>query len=93
MDVENASNAPGANVQQYYYWPDQTSGQQWYFENAGNGYYYIRSALGTYLDVQGGVATSGRNIQTYTGNGSAAQKWKLEAEFPFYGTENSDFYI
>ena len=77
MDVHNGSREAGANVKQYPDWMDNNEAQQWYFEDAGNGYYYIHSALGTYLDVSGGVSANGQNIQTYTGNESAAQKWKL----------------
>ncbi len=78
LDVYGASDAAGTNVQQYYYWPSETRAQQWVFEDAGDGYYFIRSALGTYLDVLSGVAADGQNIQMYTGNGTAAQKWRLE---------------
>ncbi len=78
LDVTNESDAAGTNIQQYYYWPEQTKAQQWYFEDAGNGYYYIRSALGTYVDVLGGVAANGQNVQMYPFNGTDAQKWKLE---------------
>ncbi len=78
LDVTNESDAAGTNIQQYYYWPEQTKAQQWYFEDAGNGYYYVRSAVGTYVDVLGGVAANGQNVQMYPFNGTDAQKWKLE---------------
>ena len=78
LDVSEASGEAGTNVQQYVDWLADNKAQQWCFEDAGDGYYYIRSALGTYLDVQDGITSEGQNIQAYTGNGSAAQKWELE---------------
>lgn len=42
---------------------------------AGN--YYIKSALGTYLDVYGGIPASGTNVWAYGFNGTVAQKWTL----------------
>lgn len=33
---------------------------------------------GLYLDVSGGTASSGTNVQIYTGNKTASQKWKFE---------------
>lgn len=42
-------------------------------------YHYLRNMLsGLYLDVSGGVASSGTNVQIYTGNKTASQKWKFE---------------
>lgn len=77
MDVEGASAASGTNVQQYPLWGDNNLAQKWVFEDAGNGYVYIRSKLGTYLDVSYESTTDGTNLWTYRFNGSDAQKWRL----------------
>ena len=55
-----------------------SEGQLWSFIDAGNGYYYLRSKLGTYIDLQNGSMNDGNCIWTYTLNKSAAQKWKIE---------------
>lgn len=49
----------------------------WAIESAGNGYYYIRSKCGNYLDNSNGSTKLGNNVITYPFNGSAAQKWKF----------------
>ena len=90
VDVSGASSEPGTNVQQYNYWPSETKAQQWYFEDSGDGYYYIQSALGTYLDVQSGVAADGQNVQTYTRNGSTAQKFRLDMSSPSINSVSID---
>ena len=54
--------------------------QLWKFIDNGDGSFYIKSKLGTVIDVSGGVIQSGRNVQMYTMNGSSAQKWKLDSE-------------
>lgn len=53
--------------------------QRWVFEDAGDGYVFIRNQLGYYLDVNGAVNANGTNVQTYVFNGSDAQRWKLES--------------
>ncbi len=47
--------------------------------NMGNGSYYIRSKLGTVIDVTNGSIQTGTNIQMYTLNYSSAQKWTLKS--------------
>ena len=76
LDVAEKSKAAGANVQQWDYVAGSIN-QLWRFIPAGNGYYYIQSKLGTYLDIAGGNGSNGTNVWMYTGNKSAAQKWKL----------------
>ena len=46
-------------------------------ETNEDGYYYIRSALGTCVDAYGGVAQNEVNIDAYFCNSTNAQKWKL----------------
>lgn len=50
---------------------------QWALESAGNGYYYIRSKSGNYLDNSGGRTSLGNNVGTCRKNQTAAQKWKF----------------
>ena len=48
-------------------------------KDAGDGYYSIISKCnGLYLDVYGAMANNGTQMQIYEGNGSNAQKFKLE---------------
>lgn len=77
VDVAGGRAAAEVNVQQYEL--NSTKAQSWYLEYAGNGYYYIRSALGSnlYLDVCGAGTSNGTNIWIHTGNKSLAQKWKF----------------
>lgn len=76
MDVDNWTPDPTTNVHQY----DLHSGdnQLFRFYDAGNGYCYIKSKLGCYLDVQNGDSVNNTNVWMYTFNESTAQKWKLE---------------
>lgn len=74
--LDTTANAIGqANVQQW----DATGaeGQQWRFEDAGDGWVYIRNLWGYYLDVAGGGTAPGTNVETYSFTGGPAQKWKL----------------
>ena len=77
MSVAYGASATGVscNVMQYD-WLD-ASIQKWRFMDAGNGYVYIQSACGAFLDVQGGVMLDGTNVGTFTFNGSYAQKFRL----------------
>ncbi|MBQ9002603.1 MAG: RICIN domain-containing protein, partial [Eggerthellaceae bacterium] len=56
---------------------DGSNGQNWFFEDAGDGYVYIRNLWGYYLDVDNGTDEDSRNVQVFPFNGSIAQKWKL----------------
>ncbi len=54
----------------------------WFFEYAGDGFFYIRSKhSGLYLEVQSGTSLqmriSGRNVQQAEFTGEANQQWKL----------------
>lgn len=78
LDVFGGNGYQGCNVGIWssngYY---ATDNQLWAFEYAGNGYYYIKSKTGFYLDVSGGANANKTNIQIWTGNRTNAQKWKL----------------
>lgn len=75
VDVVNADPSPGTNVQQYDY--NGSDAQLFRFYDAGNGYCYIKSKLGCYVDVNGGINVNNTNVQIYTFNATTAQKWKL----------------
>lgn len=82
MQVEGASAENGANVQQW--GTDGTSVHDiWKFYSAGNGYYYIASAVGdggTYvLDVAGKKTDNGTNVDIYQYNGGTNQQFMLTA--------------
>ena len=68
----------GSNVKQYKI--TNTTRQFWKFNDEGNGYYSIRLASDNSmaLDVAGGTAKEGANIQVYKFNGSDAQLFSLE---------------
>ncbi len=72
----NNGTISGSNVKQY--WENTTDAQQWIMEPAGDGCYYIVSRLsGLCLDIKGGDAVEGNNIQMAVKNGSRSQKWKF----------------
>ena len=74
-DVATASPESGTNIIQYEH--HQGGSQQFRFYDAGDGYCYIKSSLGTYMDVQNGDNVNNTNVWAYSFNGSNAQKWKL----------------
>lgn len=77
LEIRDGSDTAGAYIQQSE-WDKTSEAQKWCFINAGNGEYYIASALGTYVDVWSGQNENGTPIWAYTFNGSEAQKWILE---------------
>ncbi|MCM1506025.1 MAG: RICIN domain-containing protein [Ruminococcus flavefaciens] len=80
MEVESAKAEAGANVQQ---WGADGEAVQntWKLQDAGDGYYYIRSYVGDgktyYLDLTAGKATDGTNIEIWAKNEKDAQKFKF----------------
>lgn len=85
LQVADAAAKNGANVQQW--GTDGTSVHDiWKFYSAGEGYYYIASAVGdggTYvLDVAGKKTENGTNLDIYQYNGGANQQFML--------TQNAD---
>lgn len=77
LDIAGGNSKDGAVVQQYDY--NGSYAQQWRFVDAGEGYCYIQSRLGTYLERKDGSTNEGTRIQTYTLNFSNAQKWRVES--------------
>ena len=54
-----------------------TVGQKWYLTNVGDGYITLKNGHNYMLDVERGLNEDKTNIQVYTGNGLAAQQFKL----------------
>ena len=76
LEVKGGSSAAGTAIQQNTLNRNSLA-QKWCFMSAGDGYYYLCSAIRRYLDVSTPVNSSGTPVWTYTFNGSTAQKWKL----------------
>ncbi len=80
LEVKDGNAANGENIQQ---WGANGEGEWnvWRLYSAGDGYYYVYSALGdgkTYvLDVAGKKADDGTNIDLYQYNGGDNQKFKF----------------
>lgn len=52
--------------------------EHWFFEYAGNGYFYIRSRWsGKYLDVAGPSGNNGASIIQWSGLNRSSQQWRL----------------
>ena len=77
LDVANASDTNGANVQQWT--GNGNSCQKWYITNLGNNYVTIKSGMtgGRMLDVNGGKSADGTNIQIWPANGKDSQTFKV----------------
>lgn len=76
LDIQNGSKANRTPIQQYK--QNNSDAQKWQFVDAGNGYYYIQSKLGTVLDCTDGKTTVGTKLQSFTLNRTNAQKWRLD---------------
>ncbi len=79
LDVAGGSQANGTNIQQ---WESNGSdAQRWVFEEADNGYYYIRWLDGKYMDADGMVngkkPSNNVNIQSWSFTGDTNQLFKL----------------
>ena len=78
VEVANANDSNGANVQQY-----QGNGnacQKWYVTNKGNNYITLKNGMsgGRMLDVVNGSNTDGANIQIYQANNLDPQTFKVK---------------
>lgn len=77
-DVLNWSLDSGADI--ILYAGGLGDNEQWFFEYAGDGFFYIRSKhSGLYLEVATGNAYSGGNVQQGAYSGKQLQQWKLLA--------------
>lgn len=75
--VDVAVGIAGNEVNVQLWEQNGTDAQLFRFEDAGNGYLFIKNKLGYYLDVYLGQCKDEQNIQTYQKNGGNNQKWKL----------------
>ncbi|MEL6919344.1 MAG: RICIN domain-containing protein, partial [Bacteroidota bacterium] len=75
MDIQYGNRNSRANV--WMYASNRSHGQKWKRIATGDGFFYIQSKLGHYLDVKGGVGRDKTPIWTYTLNRSKAQKWRF----------------
>ncbi len=78
VEVANANDSNGANVQQY-----QGNGhacQKWYVTNKGNNYITLKNGMsgGRMLDVAYGTDADGTNIQIYDANNLDPQTFKVK---------------
>ena len=73
--LHTSDSAVNCNVHQWEGYSHKNA--QWTLEDAGNGYFYIRSRNGGYLDNSNGSTRPGNNVISYPGNRSAAQRWKF----------------
>ena len=81
LDVEGANDGDGARVLTYT--PNGTAAQKWSLEKVdallSEGVYSIRSNVsGASIDVDGGLSSSGANVQVWQWNGTPAQRFLLE---------------
>ena len=51
--------------------------QKWIFEDNKNGYFFIRNALGWYMDVYHSDTKNGNPVNIHPFNGSKAQQFKI----------------
>ncbi len=65
----------------------------WFFEDAGDGYVYIKNRTGYYLDVQFDRAVNNANIQLYHFVGNNSQKWRLEEVTDYYSLPDGVYKI
>lgn len=75
LHVANSSTASGAKV--VLMLGKGSKNSKWLFEDILNGYYLIKSDLGTYLDVQWGSDIDGTPIHMWTKNKGSAQQWRI----------------
>lgn len=80
LEVKDGTAEDGANVQQWgAYGP--TASNTWRLVSDGNGFYYLVSQLAGgetyYLDVAGGNAANGTNVQIWEKSGSKGQQFTM----------------
>ena len=76
LDAARGGTTAGTNIIQFN--AKRSENQKWYIQDAGNGYYYIRTAGGLLcLDVWGGQAANGANVQLWGFNGGNNQRFRF----------------
>ncbi|MCH3944136.1 MAG: RICIN domain-containing protein [Atopobiaceae bacterium] len=89
VDISGRSTANGGNAQMYA--GNETPAQRFRATfvrvgSQGYGYYTFANVYsGKVLDVSGGGTTKGTNVQQWSSNGTAAQKWSLGASSTYGG--------
>ena len=83
LDAAGDGRGNGTNVQSYRY--NGTPAQHWFVQYVGKrgdapAYRILGASSGLALDVSAGVFSSGRNVQLWGWNSSAAQVWAIEFE-------------
>lgn len=83
LDAAGDGRGNGTNVQSYRY--NGTQAQHWFVQYVGkrgdaSAYRILGASSGLALDVSAGVFSSGRNVQLWGWNSSAAQVWAIEFE-------------
>ena len=76
LDISNTPSCDNRRVVQLT--QNNENNQKWIFEDAGNGYLFIRNTLGWYLDVFYSETKNGTPINIHPFNGTSAQKFKIE---------------
>ena len=86
-----------ANVKLFYDTgtPDDNPEDHWYFEDAGNGYVFIKNITGLYLDLENNTAENRSNVSLYefVGKSNKSQKWRLEDVTDYYDAEDGLYTI
>lgn len=78
LDVKNASTSNNANVELSTF-NNETDKQAFIVSHDAQGYVTFTNVnSGKVLDVSGGIARNGRNVQQYTSNGTRSQKWVIK---------------
>jgi hypothetical protein len=78
VDVDAASKADGANVQQYQC--NGTGAQSFAVKNMGGGWYrFLNTNSGKAIDVASASTADGANVQQWTDNGTNAQRFSVAA--------------
>lgn len=78
LDIENGSNADGANVRQWSY--NGSQAQKFKLVSDGNGYYSILTGATNYtgcVDITSGSADDGANVEQWTYWGGDMQKFEV----------------
>lgn len=85
MEVTDGKTAPGTNIRHGALTKDDS--QLFKFYDAGEGFFYIKSKTGLFVDIQSEDYTVNDNVWTYKFNGSPTQKWKLLSHDHSYSSE------
>lgn len=75
LDISNSPTCDTRRVVQIR--QNNDNNQKWIFEDAENGFFFIRNTLGWYLDVYHSNVSDGTPINIHPFNGTNAQKFKI----------------